>query len=229
MSHEFVRSIKDIRDISKQPRRTNLQNDLLSVKDVNEDGFYPVFVRSKDKYIEITGGGRVVHEDGTITNGTGSGSGGSTGNDSNGTLLHVSKIFSDTELQEKVKIAELKQDGLTIEFFAIYEDYVTNIYIRVDDKDDENMPSSDGGSISLRVSTDRTNKSFEPYSYATRYIYAGQNDYMYEQLSVVRIKQTPNNPYSIVEILNHVDMNISFYCKPTDMTQSSFILMLKIF
>ena len=49
MANRMVRSIREIRDIDKQPLFTNEQNDLLS--DVNDD----VYVRLRRRYERITG------------------------------------------------------------------------------------------------------------------------------------------------------------------------------
>lgn len=49
MANRFVRSIREIRDIEKQPLHTNEQNDLLS--DTNDD----VYVRLRRRYERITG------------------------------------------------------------------------------------------------------------------------------------------------------------------------------
>ena len=49
MANRFNRSIREIRDIDKQPLFTNEQNDLLS--DVNDD----VYVRLRRRYERITG------------------------------------------------------------------------------------------------------------------------------------------------------------------------------
>ena len=49
MANRFNRSIREIRDIDKQPLFTNEQNDLLS--DINDD----VYVRLRRRYERITG------------------------------------------------------------------------------------------------------------------------------------------------------------------------------
>lgn len=49
MANDFVRSIRNVRNVKKQPLSTNEQNDLLSDKNGR------VYVRSLDKYFRITG------------------------------------------------------------------------------------------------------------------------------------------------------------------------------
>lgn len=49
MANRFVRSIRDVKNVNKQPLHTNEQNDLLSDNQGN------VYVRTKNRYVRITG------------------------------------------------------------------------------------------------------------------------------------------------------------------------------
>lgn len=57
MANRFVRSIRDVKNVNKQPLHTNEQNDLLSDNQGN------VYVRTRNRYVRITGANDVEFKD----------------------------------------------------------------------------------------------------------------------------------------------------------------------